>query len=227
MTGEWNPDIPHEYRNAIVTGDARELAKSIPDESIDLVFTDPPYPRDFLYLYEWLFEECARVLAPGGSVMALCGHAYLPTIIDYARRHLNYHWLNCQYQPTATATFWPKMVFIRWKPVLWCVKGVYPHRFIIQDGISPQGFDKRFHPWGQPVDSAMYWLYQYTARQPNATIFDPFTGGGTVPAVCKMLQRSYIAFEIDPATAEMARERVLNTQPPLLIPQAQQGVLIA
>jgi len=46
-------------------------------------------------------------------------------------------------------------------------------------------------------------------------VVDPFTGGGTVPAVCKMLGRQYLAFEIDPATADTARERVRNTQPPL------------
>jgi hypothetical protein len=37
-----------------------------------------------------------------------------------------------------------------------------------------------------------------------------------------MLQRNYIAFEIDPDTAEMARERVLNTQPPLPLNYADQ-----
>jgi DNA modification methylase len=36
-----------------------------------------------------------------------------------------------------------------------------------------------------------------------------------VPAVCKMLGRTFLASEIDPATAERARERLANTQPPL------------
>ena len=56
----------------------------------------------------------------------------------------------------------------------------------------------------------------------DAVILDPFTGGGTVPAVCKMLGRNYIAFEIEPATAEAARERVLNTQPPLFVLEPEQ-----
>jgi hypothetical protein len=62
--------------------------------------------------------------------------------------------------------------------------------------------------------------------QPNAIVFDPFTGGGTVPAVCKMLQRRYLAFEIDPDTAELARERVRNTQPPLPLEMPTQEQLI-
>ena len=36
--------------NTIITGDARELAKAIPDESVDLIFTDPVYDRRGLSL---------------------------------------------------------------------------------------------------------------------------------------------------------------------------------
>ena len=214
--------------NGISTGDARELAKAIPDESVDLIFTDPPYPKEYLYLYEWLATEGRRVLKSGGSLMALCGHAYLPTILDFMREHLEYHWLNCQYQPTATATatFWPKMVFIRWKPVIWFTSGKYTKRYIIQDGIAPQGFDKRYHAWGQPVDSAVYWLERHLEREKSAITFDPLTGGGTVPAICKMLSRSYLAFEIDPEIAQVARDRVRDTQPPLPMVYEEQAALL-
>lgn len=220
----WHPDMPDEYKDTIVTGDARELATRIPDESVDLIFTDPPYPREFLPLYGWLAETAARVLRPGGSLMALCGHAYLPDIISMMSRHLTYHWTLCQYQPTATntATFWPRMVFIRWKPMLWFVKGKYQNRFIIQDGVSPAKRDKNHHEWGQPEDSATYWLYEMAGRLPDAIIYDPFTGGGTVPAVCKILGRHYIASEIDPTTADLARQRVRDTQTPLLVVEPEQ-----
>jgi hypothetical protein len=43
------------------------------------------------------------------------------------------------------------------------------------------------------------------------------SNSGTVPAVCKQLNRQYLAFEIDPVTADLARQRVANTQPPLPI----------
>ena len=32
--------------NGIYTGDAWELARAIPDESVDLIFTDPVYDQD-------------------------------------------------------------------------------------------------------------------------------------------------------------------------------------
>jgi len=40
-----------------------------------------------------------------------------------------------------------------------------------------------------------------------------------------MLNRQYLAFEINPDTAERARERVRNTQPPLFVMQAKQAKL--
>ena len=49
----------------------------------------------------------------------------------------------------------------------------------------------------------------------GAVVYDPFAGSGTVPTVCKLTGRHFIASEIDPATAERARQRVAQTQPPL------------
>jgi len=67
------------------------------------------------------------------------------------------------------------------------------------------------HAWSKNPSATIAWLKQIPAK----LTLDPFTGGGTVPAVCKQLGRPYLAFEIDPATAELARERVRQTQPPL------------
>lgn len=73
----WHPDMPMEYRNAIVTGDARELASAIPDESVDLIVTDPPYnvgkdygaevddslaDEEYLEWYRWICSESYRVM---------------------------------------------------------------------------------------------------------------------------------------------------------------------
>jgi DNA modification methylase len=76
------------------------------------------------------------------------------------------------------------------------------------------------HEWGKHIDLVARWTNALS--ETDALVFDPFTGGGTVPAVCKMLGRNYVAFEIDPTTAERARERVLLTQPPLFVVEPEQ-----
>ena len=51
-------------------GDCLEVMKSIPDKSIDLVLTDPPYgigiaDWDKVDYYDFLFKESMRVLKDG------------------------------------------------------------------------------------------------------------------------------------------------------------------
>ena len=44
-------------------------------------------------------------------------------------------------------------------------------------------------------------------------VLDWFAGSGTTCAAAKILERRYLAFEIDPATADKARARVADTLP--------------
>jgi site-specific DNA-methyltransferase (adenine-specific) len=61
----------------IIQGDNRETLKTIPDNSIDAIVTDPPYGIDFLGK-AWdantgaleTYQECLRVLKPGGHILA-------------------------------------------------------------------------------------------------------------------------------------------------------------
>lgn len=121
----WHPDVPEHYRNAIVDGDSRELAKALPDESVDVIFTDPPYPREFLPLYEWLAETAARVLKHGGLCLAMAGQSYLPDVYAMMGRHLTYHWTFLLETPGEKCTIWPRKVSPGWKPVLSFGKGAY------------------------------------------------------------------------------------------------------
>lgn len=206
--------------NGIYTGDARELAKAIPDESVDLIFTDLVYDR--IDDYRWLAEAAARVLKSGAFLFALSGGYYFEQIFDVMRQYLQFYWLNAVYMRSVSniGTIWPKSISVRWKPVLWFSKGSGGKHKFVSDGISYSVADKRFHGWGQSEQWCWYWLQELTNDE--MFILEPFTGGGTVPAVCKMLGRRYLAFEIDPDTAEIARKRVRETQPPLFVPQNEQ-----
>ena len=61
----------------IKQGDNRDVLKTIEDNSIDAIVTDPPYGIDFLGK-EWdantgaleTYQECLRVLKPGGHILA-------------------------------------------------------------------------------------------------------------------------------------------------------------
>ena len=61
----------------ILTGDNRVTLKTLPDDSVDAIITDPPYGIDFLGK-AWdantgaveTYQECLRVLKPGGHILA-------------------------------------------------------------------------------------------------------------------------------------------------------------
>ena len=99
------------------------------------------------------------------------------------------------------------------KPLLWCIKNPdldihrIDHQFAIPEGKS------RNHHWHKGTAKISRWLGHYS--RVGAFMLDPFCGGGSMPAACKMLGRRWLAFEIDPDVAERARERVRMTQPPL------------
>lgn len=210
----WHPDIPFEYRNQIVTGDAKELAKCLPDKSIDLIFTDPVYDR--IEDYEWLSSFAWRILKKNGVLLTFFGIGYLPeTIGALMLNGMIYRWYIPHITPGTGG---------------YCDTG--PSRqmgmfWFDKTGMTvpnPRLYDvcfatkiKDFHIWRKNITEIIRWINSF-----KGIVLDPFCGGGTVPAACKILGRNYIAFEINPETAEIARERVCNTQPPLFVPEPEQ-----
>jgi len=220
----WHPDMPDEYKNAIVTGDARELAKRIPDESIDLIFTDPVYQN--IDDYRWLAETAARVLKPDRACLVFCGTGELAEVMEAVREYLVYRWQIPLYRANQQNYMWAPCGRSKYSPLLWFdVTGdSRPISQVcdIRKVTFPDQALKDFG-WSKPPSFILHYLNAFSSI--GSTILDLFCGGGTVSAVCKTLGRNYVAFEIDPATADLARERVANTQPPLFVPELEQLTL--
>lgn len=189
----------------ILTGDMRELGNAVPDNSIDLIFSDPPYGKEHIADYENLADFGARVLRPGGSLLCYSGQSVLPEVLGVMTRHLTYHW-TISIEHTGGAQRFPgKWIFIGWKPILWFVKGNRRDQEYVSDIVRSQK-DKEYHDWGQGETEALYYIEHLT--QPGELVCDPFCGGGTTCAAAKRLERKYLAFEIDAEVANVARERL-------------------
>lgn len=210
------------FLNQIVTGDARELAKDIPDNSIDLIFTDPPYIKKYMHLYGWLAEEASRVLKPGGFCLAYAGVYYKLQVMEYLSQHLDYFWDFVSVGAGAAPIMWQRKIISRHKSILAFSKGPGLPRTNVLSMWVGSGEDKRFHTWGQDESTARYYIDCFS--RPGQIIWDPFCGGGTTPYVCKVLDRNFIAYEIDPDQAEIANRR-LETVQPLLMREETQPVL--
>lgn len=212
--------------DTIYTGDARTLAEGIPDESIDLIFCDPVYDR--IEDYKWLAGTAARVLKPDSACLVWCGIQWIGETIQALKEGgLSYRWTFGAVRPKGfpSGRFFQKG-FSNWQCCLWFEVGKSDPVYHISDiTFSDNGSTMMFHDkWAKNVTPYIHWLSRFT--KPETLIFDPFTGGGTVPAVCKMLGRHYLAFELDPVTAEKARQRVQHTQPPLFVTPPRQDAFL-
>lgn len=216
---DWH-GIPSEYRSRVVTGDARTLAKALPDNSVDLIFTDPPYPREYLHLYEWLAEEAARVLRPGGFLLAYAGGSHKDDVMAHCRRSLSYFW-DFVTLDGHTTILWGKRINAGYKSILAYVKGEGLPRLVTQSVWRGSGQDKRFHAWGQDESTARYYIECFS--KPGDIVLDPFCGGGTTPYVCEQLGRRWVAYEAEAVTADVARDRLTTVQMPLLGPEDEQA----
>lgn len=195
----------------IFHGDAREVIKTLPDDSIDLVFTDPPYDKENLFTYDILADECPRVMSIGANLLTIVGHHALPEVIKKFDEKLKYVWTICMNQftgPRAQLDLYK--VSVTWKPILWYVKGHYKRRNkYLNDGIEitgKQGQFKTLHKWQQDITWAVYYIERFTNE--GDTVLDPFLGSGTILLVCKQLNRKGIGIEIDENYYKTAVDRI-------------------
>jgi DNA methylase len=196
---------------------ARAACENLPiaADSIDMIFTDPPYLREYLPAYRWLAQEAIRVLKRGGFVLAMCGGAYLNQIFRmFDAAGLTYYW-NYQLEMVAQATgvVWPNgnqhvNISTRTKPILAYSKGEAYSRTCTVGQYRSGGADKRYHSWGQDTDSARYFTDCFT--QPGALVLDPFIGGGTTAIACGLIGRRCLACDLDPAALATTQARLAN-----------------
>lgn len=216
--------------DTIVTGDARELAKAIPDESVDLVLTDPPFGIGFNYgngykddpnaypdLVRWIVDESNRVLQPGALAFVFVAQPQLRHVFSLFPESARI-FAACknfvQMRPTPVQYAYDPVLF-------WQKPGEYGKQHKGRDwhigntaatmnrGLNEVGF----HACPRPLDTILYMVDSFGPE--GGIVCDYFMGSGTTALAATLTGRRFIGFEIDPTTADRARERVRNTQPPL------------
>jgi len=107
--------------------------------------------------------------------------------------------------------------------VLWYEKGksrLYQSQMDVQLSTTKGNYKVGDSNWGKSHHDMVRYVNAFS--QPGLIVLDPFSGSGTTAAACKQLGRNYLGFEIDPDTAELARQRVRDTQPPLFVVEHEQ-----
>lgn len=195
-------------------GDFREIGKEIDKDSIDLIFTDPPYNEESIPLYGELAKLAQQVLKAGGSLITFIGNYGLfkigKQIADNSQ--LEYHWLFVVKHNGHAARMWKQRVWPRYKPLIWFYKpnnGNGPTMFRdISDFIESQQADKTIHPWEQSTIEVKHIIESLTVE--NHIVLDPFMGYATTGLGALELGRKFIGIELDEGRFSEASQRLAN-----------------
>jgi 16S rRNA G966 N2-methylase RsmD len=192
-------------RFRLLHGSLDEMAAQIEPDSVDAIITDPPYPLEYLPLHETLARVAARVLKPGGSLLAMVGHIYLPDILALMTPHLRYQWTLAYVTGSPSVAVHSRKALVGWKPVLWFVKGDY-RGDAISDVCRSDRAEKGHHDWGQSESGFDELLHRFA--RPGDTVLDPFVGGGTCAVVALARGCRFIGIDVEQGAIATTAARI-------------------
>ena len=214
--------------------DCLEGMKQIPDNSIDLVVTDPPYrahfeegrgefgKRDYFknvkegvgHTDDFDIAPLLSMLIPKMKVFNAyfwCSQKQIYTYLDFAIKH-NYHyeiliWNKTNPVPTKNNKYLPDTehyIFIRDKGATF--NNNLPFNFYRKVFRTPISQSQFGHPTEKPLKVILPSIA--ISSKEGDTILDPFMGSGTTAVACRMLNRHFIGFEISKEYCDIANNRL-------------------
>lgn len=210
--------------NIVYNEDCLETMKRMPDKSIDLVLTDPPYginahkkrgdtgknshikQKDYKggewdisipqkEIFDEIFRISKRAIIFGGNYFI--DNLYnTSSFIVWDKVNGDNLYADCELAWTNFPSAVRKYEF-RW------------HGFLQQDMANKE---ERHHPTQKPVELFKMILRDYALKNDYKTIYDPFMGSGTTAIACKSLGLDYIGSELDKDYFEIINKRLQSVQ---------------
>lgn len=187
----------------IYHGDCREILPHI--SRADLMITDPPYSKEYLWTYSTLAQEAARLLPIGGWCFAHSGTEYINENLSHMNKYLDWFWMFILLRPSQHQRMWGKKLMSGYKSVLVYTNGKpqkNPWMYTVHTSVG----DKSFHVWGQVKGFALKMIEMLTLTE--EIVIDPFMGGGPTLRAAKDLGRQAIGIEIEEKYCEITAERL-------------------
>jgi len=224
--------------------DCLKVFSTIPDNSIDLITTDPPYrmtPRgntgttggmllkeinkkgkvfenNNIDISQWL-PECFRVLKESSHIYIMTNHINLHKYLNTIQ-NIGFHFIKSLIWNKGNKIMSPYYMS-QFEYILFCRKGFAKKinncgtSDIINIPNKKQKKDgKNLHDTEKPIE-LMRILIENSSNE-NDVILDPFMGIGSTGLACKNLNRQFIGIELDQEYFKIAKERIESTNPLLI-----------
>ena len=217
--------------NNLYLGDCLKVMQSIPDKSIDLCLTDPPYNiarknnfstmgRAGIDFGEWdkgfdLFsyiDQISRILKKDGSFVVFNAWKNLGAIADYAETQgFDTKDMIRLEKSNPMPRNRDRRYITDYECAIWFVKKGAKWVFNRQDSKYQRPkfvacIESGLHPTQKNLD-LMENLVKIHSNQED-TVIDPFMGSGTTGLACKNLSRKFIGIEKDANYFEIAKKRI-------------------
>lgn len=189
-------------------GNFLDVLQDIPDGSIDLILTDPPYGIEFIDCWQNLASFAKQKLKPNRFCIAYSGQKNIYEVMTRMNKCLDYYWEGALIHNGFTQTLSFNKVSVKWKPILFYQNGFKKHDNRIIDVIEGTGREKKNHKWAQAMDEIKPIIETFTSK--NDLIVDPFAGSGTTLLISNKLGRRCIGAEIDEQYFNIAKKRIAD-----------------
>ena len=216
-----------------VHGDCRELIKAMPDESVDLVITDPPWgidlakkrgPRSREYatfedkdekieLYSTIGAELFRVMKPGAHLYIFFGIQFYKevyhtlSLIGFDIREVPCIWV----KEGGTFTNWEYKPMPQYENFFFATKTIDGHVKQLKEPTTdvftyPRPRVDRIHTTEKPLELMKRLITLSSAK--DEIVFDPFAGSASTLLAATILERRAIGYELDQEIYDVAYRKL-------------------
>lgn len=216
----------------LLLGDCLDRMREIPDGSVDLVLTDPPYGMDYQSNRRTATKKFRKIAQDSGLhwLDDFCFEMHRVMRQDTAS-YVFCSWHNVDvFKQSLERCFKVKnlLVWVKnnhgsgdlrgaYAPKHELVFFVHKGRCLLRDGRRPDILDfakvsgaKMVHPTEKPVD--MLEQLVLDASDAGGIVLDPFMGSGTTGVACVNTGRNFIGIEMDKRYWGIAQRRVQEAQ---------------
>jgi hypothetical protein len=199
--------LPEDIRKNLICGDFRIVGRQqqIKKNSIPLIYVDPPYGGQYLYLYKDLGEFAIENLEDCGSCFVITGDYRLDEKMNLlGASGLKYHAIFCIKHTGVVCNVYHCNIRAEFKPMVWYYKGEKPNipAKVISNYVESAAPDKSLFEWAQSTKEAEHVISRLTVE--NQIVCDPMMGVGTFGIAALNLGRQFIGIEIEPNRHEIA-----------------------